>query len=39
MKMMMGLCVVMVIVNFGSDGGKCADELDISSMHVQWFSH
>ena len=36
---MMGLCVVMMIVNFGGDAGKCADKLDISSMHVQWFSH
>ena len=23
----MGLCVVIVIVNFGSDAGKCADKL------------
>ena len=34
----MGSCVAMVIVNFGGDAGKCADELDISSAHVQWFS-
>ena len=39
MEKMMGLCVAMVIVNFGSDTGKWADELDISSVHVQWFSH
>ena len=36
---MMGLCVAIVIVNFGSDAGECADELGISSAHVQWFSH
>ena len=36
---MMGLCVVMMIVNFGGDAGKCADKLDISSAHAQWFSH
>ena len=39
MEKMIGLCVVMVIVNFGGDAGRCADELDISSVHVQWFSH
>ena len=38
MEKMMGSCVVMVIVNFGSDAGKCTDELDISSVHAQWFS-
>ena len=36
---MMGSCVAMVIVNFGGDANKCADKLDISSMHVQWFSY
>ena len=36
---MMGSCVAIVIVNFDSDAGKCADKLDISSVHVQWFSH
>ena len=35
----MGLCVVIVIANFGSNAGKCTDELDISAVHVQWFSH
>ena len=35
----MGLCVVIVIVNFSSDAGKCTDELDVSSVHAQWFSH
>ena len=34
-----GSCVAMVIVNFGSDASKCADELDISSVDAQWFSH
>ena len=34
----MGSCVAIVIVNFGSDTGKCTDELDISSAHSQWFS-
>ena len=34
----MGLCVATVIVNFGSDASECADELDISSVHAQWFS-
>ena len=38
MEKMMGLCVAMVIVNFGSDAGKCADELEVSSAHAQWFS-
>ena len=36
---MMDLCVMIVIVNFGSDASKCSDELDISSAHVQWFPH
>ena len=35
---MMGLCVVIVIVNFSGNANECADELDISSVHVQWFS-
>ena len=35
---MIGLCVAMVIVNFGSDASKCADELDVSFVHMQWFS-
>ena len=35
----MGSCIVIVIVNFGGDAGKCADELDVSSVHAQWFSH
>ena len=35
----MGLCVVTVIVNFGGDASKCTDELDVSSVHAQWFSH
>ena len=39
MEKMMGLCVAVMIVNFGSDAGKCADKLDISSAHAQWFSH
>ena len=26
-------------INFGSDAGKCVDELDVSSVHAQWFSH
>ena len=36
---MMGSCVAIVIVNFGSDASECADELDVTSVHVQWFSH
>ena len=36
---MMGSSVAIVIVNFGGDASKCADELDISPTHVQWFSH
>ena len=36
---MMGLCVAIVIVNFGSNASKCAEELDISSVYAQWFSH
>ena len=39
MEKMMGSSVVMVIINFGGDAGKCADKLDISSAHVQLFSH
>ena len=39
MEKTMGLCVAMVIVNFGSDTSKCADKLDITSVHVQQFSH
>ena len=39
MEKMLGLCVAMVIVNFGSDASKCIDKLDVSSAHVQWFSH
>ena len=35
----MGSYVVIVIVNFGGDTSECTDELDISSAHVQWFSH
>ena len=35
----MDSCVAIVIVSFGSDAGKCIDKLDISSAHVQWFSH
>ena len=35
MEKKMGSCVVMVIVNFGGDAGKCTDKLDISSVHVQ----
>ena len=35
----MGLGVAIVIVNFGGDAGECADELDISSAHEQWFFH
>ena len=35
----MGLCVVIVIVNFGSDASKGTDELDICSVHVQWSFH
>ena len=32
----MGSCVAIVIVNFGSDAGKCADKLDGNlSAHVQ----
>ena len=33
----MGSCVAIVIVNFGGDAGKCTDELDVSSVHAQWF--
>ena len=29
----MDSCIVIVIVNFGGDAGKCTDELDISSAH------
>ena len=36
---MMGSCVVMVIVNISSDAGKFTDELDVSSVHVLWFSY
>ena len=36
---MMGLCVAIVFLNFGGDASACADELDITSAHVQWFSH
>ena len=32
---MMGSCVAIVILNFGSNASKCADELDVSSAHVQ----
>ena len=39
MEKTMGSCVPMVIVNFGSDASECTDELNISSAHVQWFSH
>ena len=39
MEKTMGSCVAMVFVNFGSDASKCRDELDIFSVHVQWFSH
>ena len=35
----MGSCVAILIVNFGGNAGKCEDKLDISSVHVQWFSH
>ena len=35
---MIGSCVVIVIVNFGSDTGECTDKLDIPSAHGQWFS-
>ena len=35
MEKMMGLCVVMVIINFGSDSSECTDELDVSSVHAQ----
>ena len=35
MEKMVGSCVAMVTVNFGGDAGKCTDELDISSAHVQ----
>ena len=30
----MGSCVAIVIVNFGSNTGKCTDKLDVSSVHV-----
>ena len=36
---MMGLCVMIVIVNFGNDAGECTDKLDVSSAHAQWFFH
>ena len=36
---MMDLCVVTMILNYNGDAGECADELDISSVHAQWFSH
>ena len=35
MQRMMDSCVAVVIVNFSSDAGKCADELDVSSVHAQ----
>ena len=35
----MGSCVAIVIVNFSGDAGECADQLVISSVHAQWFSH
>ena len=35
----MGLCVVIVIVNFGGDASKGTDKLDVSSAHALWFSH
>ena len=31
--------VMVIVVNFGCDAGECTDKLDISSVHVQWFSH
>ena len=38
MEKTMGLCVAIVVVNLGSDAGKCVDKLGISSAHAQWFS-
>ena len=39
MEKMMGSCVAIVIINFGSDASEYVDKLGIYSVHVQWFSH
>ena len=39
MEKTMGSHLAMVIVNFSGNAGECADKLDVSSVHAQWFSH